>query len=242
MLQVTDIMDKLKTVVSISDYQLFTDMLSPLLRDQGLDLIASFADVKAGLEYVVNNPPSLVVIDMMMPSLRKPIGVRAEQSHPYILYDCQMPFEAVRSICAKCPQTRILMTTGERHPHLYLVGFDAGTHGIASKLDGLSSFLIILKRVMAGENRVASERMRNILEEYTAVPIPELSSLEVKILELVQGGLESREIGRRLGYSAKTVRNALSVINQKLGTSNRFEATEIAIEIGLVGWRIGCDG
>ena len=237
-----NVMDKLKTAVSISDYQLFKDLLFPILRDQGLDLIASFADVEPGLEYVINTPPSLVVIDMMMPFLRKPIGTRAEQAHPYILYDCQMSFEAVRSMSAKCPRTRILMVTGERHPHPFVVGFDAGAHGIASKIDDLSSFLITLKRVMAGESRVTSERMRPILEKYTAAPIPELSPLEVRILELVQEGLESPEIGRRLGYSAKTIRNVLSSINQKLGTSNRFEATEMAIEMGLVGWRTGCDG
>jgi hypothetical protein len=58
---------------------------------------------------------------------------------------------------------------------------------------------------------------------------------------LVQEGLESPEIGCRLGYSAKTIRNTISKIDEKLGTRNRYEALELAIDMGLVGWRTGCE-
>ena len=83
--------------------------------------------------------------------------------------------------------------------------------------------------------------MRLLLEEYKQNPVPILTVVEVQILELVQEGLESPEIARQLGYSAKTVRNTISRINEKLGTRNRYEALELAIDMGLVGWRTGCE-
>jgi DNA-binding NarL/FixJ family response regulator len=121
------------------------------------------------------------------------------------------------------------------------LGFDAGADGIASKLDGLSSFLNILQCILAGEKRVMSERMHHLLEEYRRNPMPILTSFEIQILELVQEGFESPQIGCELGYSAKTIRNTISKINEKLGSRNRYEALQLAIDMGIVGWRAGCE-
>jgi methylmalonyl-CoA mutase len=153
-----------------------------------------------------------------------------------ILMDSQIAFRAVQKIRGGCPKTKILMLTGERHPHPFLLGFEAGAHGIASKLDSLHECLNILKNIMAGKTQVTSSRMGKLMKEYRQSPMPALNSFEIQILELVQEGLESPEIGRQLGYSAKTIRNTVSKINEKLGTSNRYKALQKAVDMGLVGW------
>ncbi len=204
-------------------------------------MIKSFTEAKTGLGYILTNPPDLVIIDMMMPVMRTRGYKKAGTYHPYVLMDMQTSFRIVSQIRSKCPGAKLLILTGERHPHTFYMGFKAGAHGIASKLDDLDSFLVIVQRVMAGEERVMSGRMQSLLEEYKQTPVPVLTPFEVRILELVQEGLESREIGRQLGYAAKTIRNTLSEINEKLGTKNRHEAVELAIDMGLVGWRTGCE-
>jgi DNA-binding NarL/FixJ family response regulator len=209
------------------------------LHQHGYTTTKSFTEIGEGLAYARVTKPSLVIIDMMMPFVKIPNGVRKEQNQPYILYDAQMSFSAVHEMKLKCPGTRVLMLTGERHPHMFLRGFECGADGIASKVDDLKTCLAILDQVMAGMSRVASDRIATILRSYMDSQIPGLTQLEVHILELVQEGLESPQIGKRLHYSAKTVRNSLSIINQKLGTSTRFEAVETATEMGLVGWRTG---
>ena len=228
---------KLRTAVVINDHQLITDLLSSLLREHNIEVVASFVSAEAGVAFVVANPPSLAVVEMVLPLLRTFKGEAVEHTHPFVLEDCESAFQAVREIRKMCPDTKTLMLTGEKHPHNFEMGFRAGAHGIASKHDGVTDLLTILHRVLAGETHVLSERVTRQLEEYLASPTLELTDTQVRILEFVQEGMESPEIGRQLGYSAKTIRNKLSQINQKLGTSNRFETVELVSQMGLLGWR-----
>jgi len=228
-------------LVIINDHQFLSDLLGALLKDRGFELIESFTDAEIGLSSILTNPPALVIIDMMLPVMRTRGNEKVDTFHPFILMDTQTSFRTIRQIRNHCSQSRILILTGERHPHTFHLGFEAGADGIASKLDDLPSFFNILRRILAGEKRVISHRMQGLLEEYGKNPMPILTASDVRILELVQEGLESPEIGDMLGYSAKTVRNSLSRINEKLGTTNRIQALEVAIDMGLVGWRMGHD-
>jgi len=228
--------------VIINDHALINDLLTPIFKDHGLEVVATFPSLAPGLAYVLAHPPALVVIDMVLPLMRTFKGEEVEDTHPYILQDCVHVFPAVRTIRKKCPHTKILMLSDERHPHTFHRGLQMGAHGIASKIDSLAEMVSMLRRIMAGETRVLSTRMKPLVEAYEAEPIPELTALEVKILELAQEGLENPEIGRKLDYAAKTIRNRFHTINQKLNTRNRYEALEMAIAIGLVGWRTGGNG
>jgi DNA-binding NarL/FixJ family response regulator len=228
-----------RSLIIINDHQFLSDLLGQVLRDLGLGMLKSFTEAADGLTYILKIPPDLVIIDMMLPTMRTRSNQKVDIHHPYILMDAQTSFYTVEQIHTACPKTKILMLTGERHPHTFHLGFEAGANGIASKLDDFSSFLNVLRRVMAGEKQVLSDRMQCLLEEYRKSPVPVLAPFELQILQLVQEGLESPEIGDRLGYSAKTIRNAVSKINEKLGTKNRFEALQLAIDMGIVGWRAG---
>ncbi len=229
-------------LVIINDHQFLSDLIGGLLKDRGFESIQTFTDANLGLSSILVSPPDLVIIDMMLPILRTRSNGKTDMFDPYILMDTQTSFRIVKEIHTNCPHTKVLILTGERHPHTFHLGFQAGAHGIASKLDDLPSFVRVLQRVIAGEEHVISGRMHTLLNEYRQNPVPVLTAFEVQILELVQEGHESPEIGALLGYSAKTVRNALSKINEKLGTTNRLQALEAAIDIGLVGWRMGHDG
>lgn len=56
-----------------------------------------------------------------------------------------------------------------------------------------------------------------------------LTPAEATLLDLVAEGLDNRAIAERLGKSAKTVRNQLSVIFSKLGVHSRSQAIVIAL-------------
>jgi DNA-binding NarL/FixJ family response regulator len=229
------------TLVIINDHQLLTDLLVEILKGRGFGSIKTFTDVNFGMADILSHLPDMVIIDMMLPNFRTLKREKVDVYHPYILMDIQTSLRVVKHIRLKCSTTKVLMLTGERHPHTFLLGFAAGAHGIVSKLDNLHCFEEVLHRVMAGESTSTSERMQRIIEEYKTTPGTTLTPFETQILEFVQEGLEAPEIGRRLGYAPKTIRNIMSRINNKLGTRNRFEALELAIEIGLVGWRMGCE-
>jgi two-component system response regulator DesR len=173
---------------------------------------------------------------MMMPTLSTFAPISADFPEPIVLLDCAGALQAVKNISEQSPTTRILMLTGERHPYNFARGLEYGAHGIASKVDSLDDMLTILRCILAGETGILSARMERLVAEYLEAPIPSLSDLEKRVLELVQFGMENSEIARELGYARKTVRNTLNIINQKFGTKNRFQAAALAEELGLIGW------
>jgi DNA-binding NarL/FixJ family response regulator len=134
-----------RALVIINDHQILSDLLGGLLKDQGLELTKSFTDAESSLAHILTNPPDLVIIDMMLPIMRTRSNGQADVYHPYVLMDTQSSFRAVNQIHLGCPATKILILTGERHPHTFHLGFKAGAHGIASKLDDLRSFLNIVR-------------------------------------------------------------------------------------------------
>jgi DNA-binding NarL/FixJ family response regulator len=234
--------EKMQQAVLINDHQFLNDLLTTYLHAHGFKSVLAFNEISTALAYLTStDPPDLVIIDLMLPTLKTMKGEKVDLYHPYVLMDNKTALKAVRAIRAHCPTTKVILLSGERHPHTFLLGFKAGAQGIASKLDPLREFSKILKRVLQGESGVTSPRVQEMLDHYLHLPVPTLTDFEIQILELIQEGKESPQIGKALGYSAKTIRNALYRINEKLGTSNRMEALEIAIEMGLVGWRTGDD-
>lgn len=61
-----------------------------------------------------------------------------------------------------------------------------------------------------------------------------LTPRELQVLRLLARGLSSREIGERLGISAKTARNHIEHIYSKAGVSTRAGASLFAVRHGLV--------
>lgn len=182
-----------RSLIIINDHQFLSDLLGGLLKDHGFELVNSFTDAKIGLPYVLMNPPDLVIIDMMLPIMCTRNNRKADIYYPYVLMDTQTSCRTVKQIHTACPNTKVLILTGERHPHTFYLGFETEVHGIASKLDDLVPFFDITRRIMAGEERVMSDRMQLLWEEFERNPVPTFTPFEVQILELVQGGLESPE-------------------------------------------------
>jgi DNA-binding NarL/FixJ family response regulator len=55
-----------------------------------------------------------------------------------------------------------------------------------------------------------------------------MSFQQARILELLEQGLPNKEIARKLGLAASTVRNQLSTVFRRLGVSNRTQAVIVA--------------
>lgn len=64
--------------------------------------------------------------------------------------------------------------------------------------------------------------------------LPDLTSREIGVLELVADGRSNRLVGEALGLSALTVKSHLARISRKLGTGDRAELVAIAFRAGLL--------
>lgn len=100
-------------------------------------------------------------------------------------------------------------------------------HSIADK-----ALAVELETVEAAVIRILS---RVGVSESPPLVRSELTSRELEVLGHAAAGLSNKEIAYRLDISRTTVRNHLSHVFEKLGTTNRTAAVAGAIRAGLIG-------
>ncbi|MPZ74577.1 MAG: hypothetical protein GEU74_15385 [Nitriliruptorales bacterium] len=87
------------------------------------------------------------------------------------------------------------------------------------------------RRNRRGTDRCAVDRQRRPLpgsaSTSPAATLPGLTRRESAIAELLGKGLTNPAMAERLGLSAKTVANYVSIVLLKLGAENRLEAARI---------------
>lgn len=230
------------SLVIITGHRLLSDLLENLFKEHGFASIRSFPIPDEGLTDILANPPTLVILDLMLPHINRGMENIGDHYHPYLHPDSHVTTRFVKAIRIKCPNSKIIILNGERHPNTYQIAFFAGADGIASKHEGVDVFLNIYNRIRNGEKSVTSPMIQQLVNENKSLPTPTLTDTEIRILQLIQEGLENHQIGELLGYSEKTIRNLLTRIYKKFGASNRYQALGLAMDMGLLGWRTGYDG
>ena len=70
------------TILVVDDEPLIRDLVADVLRDAGYAVLTA-PDGQAALEVVAREPPSLVLMDMMMPRMDGPTAYRAMRQHPH---------------------------------------------------------------------------------------------------------------------------------------------------------------
>jgi pimeloyl-ACP methyl ester carboxylesterase/DNA-binding CsgD family transcriptional regulator len=126
--------------------------------------------------------------------------------------DARVPFDEGRLIASAIPGARF-------------VSLDSKNHVLLESEPAWPRFWQEVRAFLgagqaAGEDRSASE-------------FPDLTARERQVLELLARGLANDQIAERLGISAKTVRNQVSAVFDKLGVSTRAQAIVKAREAGL---------
>lgn len=124
--------------------------------------------------------------------------------------DTRIPFEEGRHLAGLIPGARFLPLEGRNHA---LLPFDPA----------FTSFFREVRAFLAAAP-ARSER-RTVFAE--------LTPRERQVLELVAHGLGNEDIAQRLGLSAKTVRNNVTAIFDKLGVTNRAQAVARARDAGF---------
>jgi len=214
----------------------FRHMLSMALsRMRGLVVAGEFADGKVGLEYCLREKPALVVVDLFLPGMHG--------------------LDVVREIRAKVPSTRILVLTG--HPDGDLPGrlMAQGVHGFVDKGEPINYVMQAIEAVMGGGMFFATNVPPKFVPADAAAaaslpppppaPVPlvhtpsveavqMLSAREIEIVQLVAGGLSSKEIASRLDLSVRTVEKHRANIMEKIGVREVASLVRWCVQAGLV--------
>jgi DNA-binding NarL/FixJ family response regulator len=202
------------------DHRMLRDGLRRAMAENGFDVVGEASNGEEAVRLAQHLRPDVVLMDVTMPVLD---GI-----------------EATRLIRAQLPGTEVVVLTmhGDadvmtRALHAGAVGYlvkDCSTEEVASAVHqaaGDGGVSVDLAASMLSEVRRAAEREDQLI----------LSARELEVLQLVADGLSLPEVAGALYISAKTVKNHLASIYQKLDARDRTQAVVKAVRIGIVKLR-----
>lgn len=204
-------------VMIVDDHDLVRDGLRMLLSSfDDIEVVADAAHGARGVELCTQFCPDVVLMDMVMPVMD---GVTA-----------------TRHIHDLCPAAQIIALTSFNDEDNVQRALKAGAISYMLKNVTIDELVSAVRKAYAGQSVLAPEAARVLISATTRPPIIgyDLSEREREVLSLLVRGLSNREIGDILHISASTVKNHVSTILSKLGTTSRTQAAALAVEHRLM--------
>jgi len=206
------------SVVIIDDHMAIIEMMAPFI-----DSIPRFKVVGSALEGAPaltlcrKLQPDVIVLDLILPNT----------SGLVLLADLR----------AACPESRVLVFSGNLSPAAIRGAFAAGAAGFVEKAGSLDEFRSAMQAIAAGQTYFGvhtSAVIKNLVCRNAPVQ-DELTPRERVVLRHIAEGLSSKEIATKLGISVHTVLNHRSRVMQKTGLHRVAQLSLHAAQLGLIG-------
>lgn len=210
-------MDRIKTLI-VDDHDMVRKGLIVLLENfADIQVVGDMNDAHMALNICREQPVDVVLMDVIMPRLD---GI-----------------EATRMIRTHCDDTQVIMLTSFSEEENVQEAIKAGAIGYLMKNVSGDELANAIRRAAQGQSTLGPEATQVLIRAATRPPMVghDLTEREREVLALMIEGLNNREIADRLIISSSTVKNHVSSILSKLGTSSRTHAVALAVEHGIVG-------
>jgi DNA-binding NarL/FixJ family response regulator len=210
------------TVLLADDHAMFRAGLKALLEaEASIEVIGEASTGDEAVDQTRRLRPQVVVMDLSMPG--------------------SDGLEATRRIAALDLDTSVLVLTVHAEEEYLVPVVQAGASGYLTKTSADRDLVEAIRVVARGEVYLPPQATKLLLQEYKAAEADEdtsklqqLSSREQEVLALTAEGFSSREIGKKLFISPKTVDTYRSRIMKKLGLDHRSELVRFALRVGLL--------
>ncbi len=207
-------------------------------------LVDDHAMFRAGIKSLLESEERLTVIGEASTGDEAVDQVRALKPDVVVM-DLSMPgsngLEATRRIAALGLDTRVLVLTVHAEEEYLVPVVEAGASGYLTKTSADRDLIEAIKVVSRGEVYLPPKATRLLLQQYRSAEanpdladLHELSSREQEVLALTAEGFSSREIGKKLFISPKTVDTYRARIMEKLSLNHRSELVRFALRVGLL--------
>lgn len=209
-------------ILLADDHAMFRAGLKALLEPEPrLEVVGEASSGEEAVERVRELKPDVVVMDLSMPEMNG--------------------LEATRAIAALGMDTKVLVLTVHAEEEYLVPVVEAGGSGYLTKTSADTDLIEAIKVVARGEVYLPPKAATLLLQQYKAAEedddqsaLHELSSREREVLALTAEGFSSREIGKKLFISPKTVDTYRSRIMSKLELNHRSELVRFALRVGLL--------
>ena len=203
----------------VDDHKLLRQGLRRAVEEAGFDVVGEAGDGEEAVRLAVELQPDLVLMDVSMPVLD---GI-----------------EATRRLRQSAPEARVVMLTMHGEEETVSRALRAGAVAYLLKDCTSDQVAETLHAVAAGDTDLSADLARSLLAELPGpgpepAPLSSLSQREVEVLQMFADGLSTVETGQRLFISAKTVKNHLASIYEKLDARDRTQAVLTAVRMGII--------
>jgi DNA-binding NarL/FixJ family response regulator len=218
------------TIVVVDDHPLLRQgVIDSLMVESDFTIIGEAASGEEGLELIRILKPRIAVVDINLPGIN---GLQLTQ----------------RVISEKLPTRVVLLTAyddGEQRKSAMHAGAsayctkDVQPEGLVHVVREVAfgnypfgkegEFVLDINQLPGVQNIRAISSAGDDVESYHP-----LSRREMEVLSYIAQGMSNKEIGATLGISEQTVKNHITTIFNKLGVSDRTQATLYALQHGWV--------
>lgn len=201
--------DRLRVLVA-DDHPLLRDGLRRSLEAFGVCVVADVGDGRQAVAATEQHRPDLVLMDLWMPLMD---GIRAT--------------EIIR---ARHPDVVVVILTFDTTESLHDRAIEAGAAGVITKDTAAEDLAEAVTALAAG---MPTSSARSADDEMRGGELS-LTARELEVLDLIVKGASTTSIASSLYISAKTVKNHLASIYEKLDVRDRTQAVLYALRLGLV--------
>jgi DNA-binding NarL/FixJ family response regulator len=208
-------------ILLVDDHAMFRAGIRALLEADGrMTVVGEASSGDDAVDRVRELKPDVVVMDLSMPGSNG--------------------LEATRRIAALELDTKVLVLTVHAEEEYLVPVVEAGASGYLTKTSADTDLIEAIRVVARGEVYLPPKATTLLLQRYKASETDEgaglhdLSTREQEVLALTAEGYSSREIGKKLFISPKTVDTYRSRIMDKLGLNHRSELVRFALRVGLL--------
>jgi two-component system, NarL family, response regulator LiaR len=165
----------------------------------------------------------------------------AKQYQPHVvLMDMLMPetdgIEATERIRKECPNSQVIALTSYSEEDQIQRALKAGAISYLMKNLSVDELANAVRKAAVGQSILSPEAAQVLIRATTRPQAigHDLTEREREVLVLMKEGLNNRQIADQLVISNSTVKNHVSNILAKLGTSSRTQAVALAVEHKIV--------
>jgi len=152
--------------------------------------------------------------------------------------------QAIRALKRRGVERVVLVVTRVDDTGL-LSALEAGARGVLRRNQTTPDNLLEAIRAAAGgEGALSPDLLGRLLDQVgrlqrqvlnpRGLSFAVLTDREIKVLKLLADGLDTAEVGRRLFYSERTVKNIVHDVTSRLNLRNRTQAVAYALRQGLI--------
>lgn len=192
---------------------------------------------RAGLAAQLHDQPAMEVVDAVEPGGAGVVVVVADEVDDATTRE-------IRSIRATGQEHVVLLVTRVDDAGL-LAAVEAGVSGVVRRSQATPSQLTsAIGAAAAGEGTLPPDLLGRLLSQVgrlqrqvlhpRGLTFAGLTEREVAVLRLLADGLDTAEVGHRLYFSERTVKNVIHDVTSRLDLRNRTHAVAYAIRQGLI--------